>query len=69
MINTFAEIKCDGCGLGCGGIFRSIEDAERLRERLDWTRLAYPFTLIAEADPVHYCPPCWRGRATAGESR
>lgn len=62
MITPFYQIECDGCGLGCGGVFRDLAAAEGLRERLSWTRIEYPPAFGAEGNVVHLCPPCFRKR-------
>jgi len=62
MITPFYQIECDGCGLGCGGVFRDLAAAEGLRERLKWVRIEYPPALTTAGNVVHLCPPCWRER-------
>ncbi len=62
MIISFFQIECDGCGLGCGGVFRDLANAEGLREALGWVRFEAP--VDREEAPVvrHACPPCFRKR-------
>jgi len=65
VIARLYQVKCDGCGLGCGGIFSDLAAAEALREALGWVRLEYPQTLanLFTPEPVrHACPSCFRTR-------
>jgi hypothetical protein len=76
MILSLYQIKCDGCGLGCGGVFSDLQAAEYLRERLGWecvARADEPLRRFDESPQpevvtfavAHLCPPCDRARRAA----
>lgn len=61
MIRNLYQIKCNGCGLGCGGVFDDLSKARALVERLHWVEIGgagWPDEAFE-----HYCPNCARRRA------
>lgn len=72
MIRHLYEVKCDGCGVGCGGIFDDVARLRELLKRLNWVERdsSVPEVAIHEGDrprndlmpaQAHFCSGCSRG--------